>query len=167
MKDDFRKVIAGWQEAEAAKEADLRRRIGPRRESGFPTPQIAATICQGAVFVIDDDVVVLPESRIGGVIRAEHESRRVVVLSSALCCGDPTLKTVQVAPCNGHPPPSPPHRLDYQLPAAEDGFTLAARIFVSLAQPVLKADFTSRRMGVVNSTTLAALLARWAMLQGR
>lgn len=166
-KNDLRSTLEAWQaEARAKEEASLAALAREsRRSTGFASAEIAPTICRGAVFEVDDLVINLPDSRIGTLPRREHPKRRVVVLSPSTLCADPGLAVVQVAPCSGHPPNSAAHRLDYQLPtASEPGFTLAARIYVSLAQPVLKADFTSRQKGVVNQQTLIHLLARWAAM---
>lgn len=138
-----------------------------RRVGGQAPPEVAPHVLAGAVFVVDDAVIQLPESRLpGGMARRTHETRRVVILSPSLWCQDGTLTVVQVAPCSGHPPATPAHPLDLQLATADEpGFTLAARIYVSLAQPILKSDLREPPLGTVREETLAALLARWARLQ--
>jgi hypothetical protein len=126
--------------------------------TGVADPNAIALIQPGAVFVIDDRLIVFPENP----EREPHEGRHVIVVQAHSLLGPMPPHTASIVPCSASR--DTVHRYDYAIPAGTNGFSKANVVaHAALLMPVLKSALTSSgHRGYLPDETYGALLARIA-----
>ena len=110
-------------------------------------------IQRGEIYLIADDLIVLPETRLPSKPRREpHESRPVLILQTNSDNDDPLYPIILVAPLS--------HRIDLQdqrdfkLSAGQAGLEHDSIVQLGLIQPVLKIDLQEEALGKVDDITM-------------
>lgn len=110
-------------------------------------------IQRGEIYLIADDLIVLPKTRLPSKPEREpHESRPVLILQTNLDNDDPLYPTILVAPLS--------HRVDLQdqrdfkLSAGQAGLEHDSIVQLGLTQPVLKIDLQGEVLGKVDDITM-------------
>jgi len=108
---------------------------------------------RGETYLIADDLIVLPETRLPSKPGRElHENRPVLILQTNLDNDDPLYPTILVAPLS--------HRVDLQdqrdfkLSARQAGLEHDSIVQLGLTQPVLKIDLQGEALGKVDDITM-------------
>ena len=110
-------------------------------------------IQRGEIYLIADDLIVLPETRLPSKPERElHENRPVLILQTNLDNDDPLYLSILVAPLS--------HRVDLQdqrdfkLSARLAGLECDSILQLGLTQPVLKMDLQGNALGKVDDMTM-------------
>ena len=110
-------------------------------------------IQRGEIYLIADDLIVLPKTRLPSKPEREpHESRPVLILQTNLDNDDPLYPTILVTPLS--------HRVDLQdqrdfkLSAGQAGLEHDSIVQLGLTQPVLKIDLQGEVLGKVDDITM-------------
>ena len=119
---------------------DLRAKYKTLLRQGLAHPELVDKIKPGAVFIVKDENVALPdERREGAPARSMHDTRRVIIVQSAALNAKANPNTVSVVPCSASGPGAAcPWDL---LLVDEEPFTKQRVVaYVSLQQPMLKSE---------------------------
>ncbi|MCK4402665.1 MAG: type II toxin-antitoxin system PemK/MazF family toxin [Dehalococcoidia bacterium] len=108
---------------------------------------------RGEIYLIADDLIVLPETRLPSKPGRElHENRPVLILQTNLDNDDPLYLTILAAPLS--------HRVDLQdqrdfkLSAGQAGLEHDSIVQLGLTQPVLKIALQGEALGKVDDITM-------------
>jgi len=108
---------------------------------------------RGEIYLIADDLIVLPETRLPSKPGRElHENRPVLILQTTLDNDDPLYLTILAAPLS--------HRVglqdqrDFKLSAGQAGLEHDSIVQLGLTQPVLKIDLQGEALGKVDDITM-------------
>lgn len=108
---------------------------------------------RGEIYLIADDLIVLPETRLPSKLGRElHENRPVLILQTNLDNDDPLYLTILAVPLS--------HRVDLQdqrdfkLSAGQAGLEHDSIVQLGLTQPVLKIDLQGEALGKVDDITM-------------
>ncbi|WP_437275458.1 hypothetical protein WME90_29975 [Sorangium sp. So ce375] len=125
------------------------------KANGLAPASLIAKARPGAVFIVDDKLVVLPDSRKPGVKRTWHDGRRVIIVQSQQMSRAGIPSTILAVPCSASAKLAGPW--DMLLPNGEEGFDCTGVIaYASLVQPFLKSDL-ERYVGQLQDDTLIEL----------
>ena len=110
-------------------------------------------IQRGQVYLVADDLIILPKTRLPSKPERElHESRPVLIVQTNLDNDDPLHPIILVAPLS--------RRVDLQdqrnfkLSAGQAGLEHDSIVQLGLAQPVLKIDLQGEALGRVDDITM-------------
>ena len=108
---------------------------------------------RGEIYLVNDDVIVLPEERIPSrPARTIHENRPVLILQTDSDNADPLYPIVLIAPLS--------HRVDlqcekdYVLRARQGGLDQDSIVHLGLVQPILKTDLQENPIGKLDALTM-------------
>ena len=114
---------------------------------------IGRKIQRGEIYLIADDLIVLPETRLPSKPERElHETRPVLILQTNSDNGDPLYPAILVVPLS--------HRVDLQdqrdfkLSAGQAGLEHDSIVQLGLIQPVLKIDLQEEALGKVDDIAM-------------
>lgn len=123
-------------------------------------PAAIAHLKPGAVFEIDDALVIYPSNP----TREPHPLRRVIIVQSAEFLSGTNPMTALVVPCSAS---SKKARGDFEIAADEPGFTKPCVAQTTLVMAILRRDLQSENLkGHVRIETLARLHAQLRELLG-
>lgn len=110
-------------------------------------------IKRGEVYLVRDELIVLPEERIPSrPERAIHERRPVLILQTDLDNSNPLYPIILIAPMS--------HRIDlqgetdYKLSAGQGGLEQDCIVHLGLVQPILKTDLGEDAIGKLDALTM-------------
>jgi len=113
----------------------------------------ARKIERGQIYVVRDDIIVLPRERLPRETkRTVHEHRLVLILQTDLDNSDPPYLFALVAPLS--------HRVefqderDYALKANQGGLDQDSVVHLGLVQPILKIDLEQDAIGKLDALTM-------------
>lgn len=126
---------------------------------GLASPSLIRNARPGAVYLVKDKSVDLPETRIPGAPpRAAHPFRHVIVVQSETMCRSGKPPTVLVVPCSASRGGA--ESWNFEVPGSEVAFNKPVVVaLTSLVQPVLKSDLESY-LGELTPQTLDLLQRR-------
>jgi len=116
---------------------------------------------RGEIYLVKDDLIQIPETRLPGQKRKKHEERPVLVIQCKEDAQDHYCYTTIVAPFS--------HRVklkraqDLELSRKETGLDYDSILRLGLIQPILKVDLSEkpiRRLSKTGIQEVLALLAR-------
>jgi len=110
-------------------------------------------IQRGEVYLVADDLIILPKTRLPSKPdREPHESRPVLILQTNLDNDDPVYATILVAPLSRRVDLQ--DQRDFKLSAGQAGLEHDSIVQLGLTQPVLKIDLQGEALGRVDDITM-------------
>lgn len=127
------------------------------RAQGLAPAHLMPKMKPGAVFVVPDKVIGLPESRIPGAAKRDlHDVRPVIIVQAVRRNKPRELKTVLVVPCSASRSGAATGDVDIPDEAMSGFWKERVVAYTTLLQPVLKGELLEHR-GDVSAGTLEAL----------